>query len=154
MGVTGYSQRNFEIFCLISYEWTIENQQMYLRIVEQILTEGFRLVCQSLSRSKTLIFARKKISLFTHTHTHTHIYIYAVHTIRFQTFFVWALVLIVHIWNSSPLWSNLLRLQCTCCTVPTTSGRPHGIPLVWACQWSSPLPLSSPQLSHNDSLWA
>ena len=33
------------------------------------------------------------------------------------------------------LRSNLLRLQCTCCTVPTTSRRPHGSPLVWACQW-------------------
>ena len=33
-------------------------------------------------------------------------------------FFVWALLLIVHTWNSSPLRSNLLRLQCTC-TVPT-----------------------------------
>ena len=26
--------------------------------------------------------------------------------------------------------------------------------LVWACQWSSSQPLSSPQLSYNDSLWA
>ena len=26
-------------------------------------------------------------------------------------------------------------------------------PLVWPCQWSSSQPLSSPQLSHNDSLW-
>ena len=25
---------------------------------------------------------------------------------------------------------------------------------MWACQWSSSQPLSSPQLSHNDSLWA
>ena len=50
--------------------------------------------------------------------------------------------------------SNLLQLQCTCCTVPTTSGRPHGSPLVWACQWPSSQPLSSPHLSHNDSLWA
>ena len=55
---------------------------------------------------------------------------------------------------SSLLRSNLLRLQCTCCTVPTTSGRPHGSLLVWACQWPSSQPLSSPQLSHNDSLWA
>ena len=70
-----------------------------------------------------------------------------------QTFFVWALLLIVHTWNSSPLWSNLLRLQCTC-TVPMTSGRPHGSTLVWACQWPTSQPLSSPQLSHNDSLWA
>ena len=31
----------------------------------------------------------------------------------------------------------------------TTSGRSHGSPLVWASQ-----PFSSPQLSHNDSLWA
>ena len=56
--------------------------------------------------------------------------------------------------NSSPLQSNLLRLQCTCYTVQTTSGRPHGSPLVWACQWPLSQPLSSPQLSHNDSLWA
>ena len=62
--------------------------------------------------------------------------------------------MIVHKWNSSPLRCNLLRLQCTCCTVQTTSGRPHGSPLVWACQWPSARPLSSPQLSHNDSLWA
>ena len=55
--------------------------------------------------------------------------------ISFQTYFVLALLLIVHTWNSSPLQSNLLRLLCTCCTVPTTSGRPHGSPLVWACQW-------------------
>ena len=48
---------------------------------------------------------------------------------------MWALLLIVHTWNSSPLRSNLLRLQCTCCTIPTTSRRPHGSPLVWACQW-------------------
>ena len=76
-----------------------------------------------------------------------------MHTISFQTFFVWALLLIVHTWNSSPLQSNLLRLQCTCCNVPTTSRRPHGSPLVWACQWPLSQPLSSSQLCHNDSLW-
>ena len=54
----------------------------------------------------------------------------------------------------SPLQSNFLRLQCNCCTVPKTSRRPHGSPFVWACQWPSSQPLSSPQLSHNDSLWA
>ena len=78
---------------------------------------------------------------------------YEVHTISFQTFFVWPLLLIVHTWNSSPLRSNLLRLQCTC-IVPITSGRPHGSPLVWVCQWPLSQPLSSPQLSHNNSLWA
>ena len=76
------------------------------------------------------------------------------HWISFQTFFVCALLLRVHTRNSSPLRSNLLRLQCTCCTVPTTSGRPHGSPLVWVCQWPLSQPLSSPQLSHNNSPWA
>ena len=77
---------------------------------------------------------------------------YEVHTISFQTFFVWALLLIVHTWNFSPLRSILLRLQSTC-TVSTNFGRPHGSSLVWACQWPSSQPLSS-QLSHNDNLWA
>ena len=80
----------------------------------------------------------------------SNIAIYDVHTIRFQTFFVWALLLIVHTWNYSPIRSNLLRPQCTCCTVPTTSGRPHGSPLVWAStdgisSWSPlKLPYSNP----------
>ena len=73
---------------------------------------------------------------------------------KFPDFFVRALLLVVHTRNSSPLRSNPLRLQCTCCTVPKTSGTPHGSPLVWACQSPSSQPLSSPQLSHNDSLWA
>ena len=80
--------------------------------------------------------------------------IYEDHWICFQTFIVWALLLIIHTWNSSPLRSNLLWLQCTCCTVPSIFGKSHGSPLVWACQWPSLQPLSSPQLSHNDSLWA
>ena len=81
-----------------------------------------------------------------------YIYIY-IYIYIFQTFFVMALLLIVNTWNSSPLRSNFLQQQCTC-TNPTTSGKPHGSPLVWAAQWSSSQPLSSPQLSHNDSLWA
>ena len=52
--------------------------------------------------------------MHTHTHTHAHIYIYIyiyeVHTIGFQTFFVWALLLTVHTWISIALRSNLLRL--------------------------------------------
>ena len=80
--------------------------------------------------------------------------LYEMPSIRFKTFFVEALLLIVHTWNSSPLQSNLFRLQWTCCTVPTTSGRPHGSPLVWACQWPSSPPLSSAQLYLNDRLRA
>ena len=58
---------------------------------------------------------------------------YEVHTISFQTFFIWAPLLIVHTWNSSPLRNNFLGLQCTCSTVPIISGRPHGSLLVWVC---------------------
>ena len=72
----------------------------------------------------------------------------------FPDIFRIAHLLIVHTWNSSPFRSNLNRLQCICCTVLTTSGRPHASPLVWACQWPSSQPLSSPKLSHNDSLCA
>ena len=88
-------------------------------------------------------------------HAHTHALYIRGSLNKFPDFFsIWALLLIVHTWNSSPLRSNLLRLQCTCCTVTTTSGRPHRSPLVWACQWPSSQPLSSSQLSHNGSLWA
>ena len=73
---------------------------------------------------------------------------------KFPDFFLWALLLKVHTSNTSPLRSNLLRLQYTCCTVPITSRTTHGSPLVWACLWPSSQPLSSPRLSHNDSLWA
>ena len=45
-------------------------------------------------------------------------------------------------------------MQCTCFTVPTTSGRPQWNPLVWACQWPSSQSLAFTQLSYNDSLWA
>ena len=109
--------------------------------------------------SGSIYGSERNLSRILHTiQLHTN-YTYYIHTYirgslnKFPDFFVWALLLIVHTWNSSPLRSNLLRLQCTCCTVPTTSRRPHGSPLVWACQWPSSQPLSSPQLSHNDSLW-
>ena len=38
--------------------------------------------------------------------------------------------------------------------IPKSSSRPHGSPLVWTCQWHSSQPLLSPQLYHNDNLWA
>ena len=55
---------------------------------------------------------------------------YEVHSISFQIFFVWALLLTVDTKNSSALQSILLRHQCTCCTVPTTSGKSPGSFLV------------------------
>ena len=77
---------------------------------------------------------------------------YEVHSISFQTFLVWTLLLTVHTKNSSPLQSILLRHQCTCCTVPTTSGKPPGSLLVCACLGPSSQPLSCPQLWNNDCL--
>ena len=50
-------------------------------------------------------------------------------------FFVWAFLLRVNTRNSSPIRSNLLRLQRACCSVPITFIRPHGSRFVWACQW-------------------
>ena len=68
--------------------------------------------------------------------------------------FVWALLLIVHTWKNSPLWGNLLRLQYTCFTVPTTSRRPPWKSSCVSVPMTSSQLLLSPQLSHNDSLWA
>ena len=64
-----------------------------------------------------------------------YIYIYIYIYIRgsfnkFPDIFFMGTFLRVHTWNSSPLRSKLLRLQCTCCIVPITSGRPHGSPPV------------------------
>ena len=44
-------------------------------------------------------------------------------------------------------WNALVRFQ------QLLEGS-HRSPLVWACQWLSSQPHSSPQLSHNDSIWA
>ena len=93
------------------------------------------------------------VCIYFYTNIFLSIFIYEVYMISFQTFFVWALLLIVHTWNSNPLQTNLLWLQCTC-TVPTISGIPQWSPLVWLCRWPSSQPLSSLLLSHNNSLWA
>ena len=88
---------------------------------------------------------------YTHTqiHTHTYIYIY-IHTYNIYIFvYIYIYIYILGSLNKFPdffsyghfYWlytyetlnsfeSNLLRLQCTCCTVPTTSWRPHGSPRV------------------------
>ena len=133
-----------EINRVFIYLWTL--MQEILDHIHSQCTIKFNFLFQlDILRKCLFMFGRNDEIIFL---------VYKVHTISFQTFFVWALLLIVHTWNSSPLRSSLLRLQCTCCTVPTTSGRPHGSPLVWACQWPLSQPLLSPQLSHNDSFWA
>ena len=63
-----------------------------------------------------LVCMRGYIRVYVCMYLYIYLCMYKAHKISFQTFFVWALLLIVHIWNSSPLRSNLLRLQCTCCT--------------------------------------
>ena len=77
------------------------------------------LICGSLRKTKrnwrllhfvTSEREREQISFFLHTRSlqKTFGFCYEVHTISFQTFFfVWALLLIVHTWNFSPLRSNL-----------------------------------------------
>ena len=97
----------------------------------------------------TYIYVYIYICIYICIHTYIYIYIYTRIINKFPDFFVWALLFVVHTWNYCPLWG-----QCTCCTVLTTLARPHSSLLAWACQWPSPQPLSSPQLSHNDSLWA
>ena len=82
-----------------------------------------------LSSRDRLFRCIKKLQCGLSGRTHESTYTYKMHTISFQTFFVWALLLIINKWKSSPLRSNLLRLQFTWCNVPTTSGRPHGSPL-------------------------
>ena len=46
--------------------------------------------------------------LASHTHTHTHTHIYEVHTISFQTFFVWAFKIVLDSWKFSMLLLYIL----------------------------------------------
>ena len=96
-------------------------------------------------------------------YTYTHIYLHKHTTcileisfifklmlmvkISFQTFFIWALLLIVPFEVISSGCNALVVVFQQLLEGPTEV-------LVWACQWPSSQPLSSPQLSHNDSLWA
>ena len=93
--------------------------------------------------------ARSRVNIY----IYIYIYIYKEHTISFQTYFVWALLLRVQTWNSSPLRSNL-RLQCTCCTFPTTSGRPHRT--LSLCLWDiavDPAFIAGHQSIKNCGIW-
>ena len=123
---SSYSSSNFRVLC------STVSQSTHLRGIKSVVKRG-------------LIFYKINKVIYDK---------YKANWICFQTFFVWALLLIIHTRNSCPLRSNFLRLQCTCCTVTTTSARANWSPLLWACQWPSSHPLSSPQLSHNDSRWA
>ena len=57
-----------------------------------------------------LIFSYVRAHTHTHTHTHIHtyIYIYELHTISFQTFFVWAFIIVVYSWKFSILLLYIL----------------------------------------------
>ena len=69
-----------------------------------------------------------------HSRVYIYIYIYIRGSLnKFSDFFrMGTFIDSIHM-NSSPLRSNLLRLQCTC-TVPTTSGKSHRSHLVLGCQ--------------------
>ena len=121
--------------------------------------------------------------MYTHTHTHTYIYIHAyicthiyaclymyiyVHTFVYIYIYIYAYIymhiyIYIHVRGSLNKFPDFFPMgtlipfeviSSGCKTLPTTSGRHHGSPPVWACQWPSSQPLSSTQLSHNDSLWA
>ena len=156
--------RSYSHTCLFSFDMGSINNNYYKRLIifyrhsakneKKLLPSTlwwYILTCGVMSRKNQNYNYRIYIYIYIYIYIW---YIYVGHKISFQTFFVWALLLILHTWNSSPLRSNDLRLQFTCCTVPKTSGRSHGSPIVWPCQWPSSQPLSSVQLSHNESLWA
>ena len=132
---------------------TIKVIRQFERIQKKICRHIMSIMFNETCINEEMLPKYTYINIYTCMYIYIYIYIY-IYTRgaydKFPDFFVWALLLIVHTWNSSPLWSNFLRLQCTC-TTPTTSGTPHGSHLVWACQWPSSQPLSSPQLSHNDT---
>ena len=50
------------------------------------------------------------------------------------------------------LWNRMFNRHQVEITVMQFTGHSLGSPLVWVCQWPSSQLLSSPQLSHNDSL--
>ena len=117
-------------------------------IVCMWLSKNFSCLHLNLSSGYLLEVCFFYLRRWLYIYIYVYIYIYIGGSLnKFPDFFVWALLLIVHTWNSSRLRSSFLRLQCTCCIVATTSGRPHGSPLVWACQWPLSQPLSSRQLS-------
>ena len=134
------------IICQLS--WLVVSSQPLNSYSNSTLHLIFKLKNQSSIDSPS----PETITTMLHAFIYKYIYTRIIKEVS-RLFFVWALLLIVYSWKFSPFQSNFNRLQCTC-SVPTTSGRPHGSLHVWACQWPSSQPLSSPQLSHNHSLWA
>ena len=122
---------NSGLFKILPTNYSVINFYIYIYIYIVIHRQTVSLTKQSVSgwqyiRSPTGVEHSGKGIKGCHSHNiyiyiYIYIYINEEHTVSFQTFFVLALLLIVHTWNSSPLRSNLLRLQCTCCSVPTTS---------------------------------
>ena len=76
-----------------------------VRISPQLV--WFGLILRHLNHCR--FFNSKSINIY--IYIYIYIYIHEVHTISFQTFFVWELLLIVHTWNSSPPRSCLLYFK-------------------------------------------
>ena len=103
--------------------WTFLEDVFYLMIKflkKYIRLEVMKPICESgitvsfwfwlaLLASVWAVFWFKKktflTDLYIHTHTHIYIYIYEVHTLSFQTFFVWAFKIVVDSWKFSILSS-------------------------------------------------
>ena len=73
-----------------------------------------------------------------------------MHTISFQTFFVWALLLIVHAWNSGPF--EVISSGCNALVAPFQQLLEGPIEVLLHERVSDLR--HSPQLSHNDSFFA
>ena len=133
--------------------FTVKHHKTLSLLTAATATQHFYLLCLFFF-SRTLFYSVQIGVGKDYCVLHIYIYIYIRWSLnKFPDFFrMGTFIDSIHMKLKS-LRSNLLRMQCTCCTVPTTSERPHGSPLVWACQWPSSRPLSSPQLSYNDGLW-
>ena len=69
---------------------------------------------------------------------------------KFPDFFRMGTYMIVHTWNSSALRSNPPPAAIHLLYHSNSFWKAHGSPLVWANQWPSSQPLSSPQFERSD----